>query len=210
MASSIHKKKKVVVKNFRIDATKEKTKQTFLYHLKTVLANENTKIKGVYETLLPFQESVFSETIQQQIEQNVECSMPNKELKRVIIQQQELDKRQRVLAKECELIQEYIEKQSKQSEQSLNVSLQAQRKLTTVINDILGVVNHTMMEKQAQENMYISAQNTRQDIYQSSTHSPLAANPPLFRNYRTVSENDLKATVKLRSKKKEYILKSEK
>ena len=207
MARAIHKRKQVVVKNFRIDETKEKTKQAFLRQLKALLVNEHGKVSSAHEALLPFQESVFAE--------KNDASDSAKDLKQIVAQQHELDKRQRLLAKQVELLKDYLEKQSKQSEKSLSASLQAQRKLTTAINDILALVNQTMMDRQAQENMYISAQNTRQDIYQNNTHSPLAPNPPLFRNYRTgqsgnSSEHDLKATVKLRSKKKEYILKSEK
>lgn len=207
MARAIHKRKQVVVKNFRIDETKEKTKQVFLRQLKALLVNEHGKVSNAHEALLPFQESVFAD--------KTDVAPTPRDLKQIIAHQHELDKRQRILAKQCELLQDYLEKQSKQSEKSLSASLQAQRKLTTAINDILALVNQSIMDRQAQENMYISAQNTRQDIYQSNTHSPLAPNPPLFRNYRTgqsgnSSEHDLKATVKLRSKKKEYILKSEK
>jgi hypothetical protein len=214
MTRAIHKRKQVDVKNYRIDETQEKSKQAFLKQLKTLLVNENAKIVNAQEALLPFQESVFSEKIQEQISQNIDCNLPNKELKRVIAQQQELDKRQRLLAKQYDLLQEYLDKQTKQSEKSLNASLQAQRKLTTVINDILAMVNQNIMDKQSQENMYISAQNTRQDIFQSNTHSSLASNPPLFRNYRTgqsgnSSEHDLKTTAKRQSKKREYIAKNE-
>jgi hypothetical protein len=215
MARSIHKKKEVVVKNFRIDATKEKSKQEFLRQLKTLLVSENVKLTNAYQALTVLQDSVFSEKIQAELSQKASNPLASKDLNRVIAQQEELDKRQRVLAKEFELMNEYLDKLSKQSEKSMSASLQARRKLTDVINDMLKVVNHDILDRQVIENMYISAQHTRQDIYQSNTHSPVAISAPLFRNYRTGQhsmsiEHELKKTVKARSKKEEYMKKSEK
>lgn len=215
LTRSIHKKKEVVVKNFRIDATKEKSKQEFLRQLKTLLVSENVKLTNVHGPLSTLSDSVFSERMQAELNNTPSNSLSSKELTRILAQQEELDKRQRILAKEFELLSEYLDKLSKQSEKAMSASLQARRKLTDVINDMLKVVNHDILDRQVIENMYISAQHTRQDIYQSNTHSPVAVSAPLFRNYRTgqhsmTIEQELKNTVKARSKKEEYMKKSEK
>jgi hypothetical protein len=134
----------------------------------------------------------------------------------------ELDKRQRIISNVSELVKTYIDKDidvSKKSQMQLN---SMNTHLFNSTSDLLRFVNNYIIDAQSNEDMYISAKNTSQDIYRGNNQNNdnSSNSVPLFRNYRinghaTSSSSstsgkeqihtDLKKIIAHRSKKKKYI-----
>lgn len=59
LTRNLHVKKRLAIKNFRIDSTKERNKQEFLNKLKGVICGQKIKINGIHSELREFQKSIY-------------------------------------------------------------------------------------------------------------------------------------------------------